>query len=501
MPEPASNQDHCVLTIDLGSSSIRVLLFDTSAEPLAGLDGRFSHAFRTGSDGQADADADELVAETVRLIDEVLENRGRKYCRIAGVAVSTFWHNVLGVNRQGQAITPVYTWADTRSSAIAEYLRRQLDEQAIHERTGCMLHASYLPAKLLWFQQTQPEVFSQVRHWMSIGEYLQLKLFGRTVCSISMASGTGLFDQHLCRWDPEMLRLVTLSEDQLSPLGDLDQPLTGLNAFYGKRWPCLASIPWFPALGDGACSNVGSGCCTPRRMAIMVGTSGAMRVLWEAVTIKIPKGLWCYRADRRRLLLGGALTNGGLLFDWMLDRLRLQTEPQSLEEQLSEMVPDSHGLTLLPFLAGERSPGWDGSARAAIAGLSLHHRPLDILRASIESVAYRFLKIANLLKTVLPEGEEVIASGGALLKSPAWIQIMADVLGRPVIASRVMEASSRGAALMALEALGSIENIEAVPAPLGRQYVPDVHAYQRYQEGARRQDDLYQRLLVWRKEK
>lgn len=495
MPEPAASLAPLILAIDIGSSSIRVSLFDAKADVSTDSEARFNYAFRTGSDGRADADADELITETVRLIDQVLAGSGHRKDRIAGVAVSTFWHNVLGVDREGHAVTPVFSWADTRSSAIAENLRYQLDEQDIHARTGCMLHPSYLPAKLLWIRQTQIELFNRVRHWVSVGEYLYLKLFGRMVCSISMASGTGLLDQHQCRWDPEMVQLVSLHEDQLSPLGDMDQPLVGLSADYSRRWPCLADVPWFPPLGDGACSNIGSGCCTPQCVAIMVGTSGAMRVLWESPAVKIPKGLWCYHADRRRFLLGGALSNGGLLFDWMLDRLRMEVEPRILEDRLSRMSPDSHGLTLLPFLAGERSPGWNGSARAAIVGLSLHHQPLEILRASMESVAYRFLKIAGLLRTVLPENERVIASGGALLNSPTWTQMMADVLGRPVVASRVLEASSRGAALMALEALGLIETIEAIPAPLGRQYEPDPEAHLRYQEGARRQDDLYHRLL------
>jgi gluconokinase len=193
--------------------------------------------------------------------------------------------------------------------------------------------------------------------------------------------------------------------------------------------------------------------------------------------------------------MGGALSNGGLVFEWMKQTLRLEEDSAALEQEISQMAPDTHGLTLLPFLAGERSPGWNANARAVIAGLSSHHRPIDILRAGLEAVGYRFFKVAALLKQVLPDTWEIMASGGALLKSPTWTQIMADVLGRPLTASPVAEASSRGAALMALEALGLIRSIEEIPVPRGRQYLPDMTSHQRYHAAMQRQDELYRQVL------
>jgi gluconokinase len=175
--------------------------------------------------------------------------------------------------------------------------------------------------------------------------------------------------------------------------------------------------------------------------------------------------------------------------------LRLEDDSEVIEQQLSEMEPAAHGLTVLPFLAGERSTGWNANARAAIVGLSLHTRPLDILRASLESVAYRFARIAALLKQAVPGARETVASGGALLRSPAWTQMMADVLGHPVITCQVAEASSRGAALLALEALGIIRSIEEIPTAMGKRFHPDPQRHRRYQEAMKRQDEVYNLLI------
>lgn len=479
-----------ILTLDVGTSSARAMLFDRLGRNVERMEARVTYEVRTTPDGGVEVDAGEMLERVVRSIDELLLRAGRFAPQIQGVAVSTFWHTLLGVGLDGLALTPVYTWADTRSTAEAAELRQRLDEAQVHARTGCVFHPSYLPAKLLWLYRSEPETFRRVSRWMSFGEYLYLRLFGRTVCSISMASGTGLFDQHRCDWDEEVLAVLPIEIEQLSPLGDLDAPLTGLKGDLARRWPTLREVPWFPALGDGACSNIGSGCLSPERIALMVGTSGAMRVLWQADKVSIPSGLWCYRADRRRVVMGGALSNGGNLLEWLLDTLRLGTDVEP-ERQLASFEPDAHGLTMLPFFAGERSPGWAASARAAIVGLSLNTRPVDILRAGLEAVAYRFALIYDILSLAVPQAREIIASGGALLHSPTWLKIMADVLGRPVVASAEPEASSRGAALLALEALGVITHLEVAPAALGQTFWPDPKRHKQYRRAVERQRQLY----------
>ena len=160
------------------------------------------------------------------------------------------------------------------------------------------------------------------------------------------------------------------------------------------------------------------------------------------------------------------------------------------------MEPDAHGLTVLPFLMGERSPGWRGDARGAIVGLSGHTQPLEIVRAGLEAVAYRFALIYRGLCQRLPANaaRRVIATGGALLRSPTWMQILSDVLDQPVIASRGPQAPDARAALMALEALGAIPSIRRwsfLSASATCQ--PEHHA--RYQEALARQQELYRRLL------
>jgi gluconokinase len=198
--------------------------------------------------------------------------------------------------------------------------------------------------------------------------------------------------------------------------------------------------------------------------------------------------------DRQRALLGGATSEGGNVYAWLRQTLRLG-EPDAIERALAELPPDGHGLTVLPFLAGERSPGWAGDVKATITGLALSTTPMEILRACLEAVAYRFALIEQRLCGRGDCAHRLIASGGGLLSSPAWMQIIADVLGRPVVASAEPEATSRGTALLALAALGAIPSIEAAPAADGAVYEPDRARHERYQEAIARQQKLYNLLI------
>jgi gluconokinase len=398
------------------------------------------------------------------------------------------------MNSATQSITPLTTYADTRAYSEVAGLQAEFDEGAVHDRTGCHFHPCYLPAYFRWFAKTKPDLFKQVSRWMSIGEYLELKLFGESSVSYSVASWLGLLNRNALTWDEQLVAALPIRIDQLSPLVDSNRYRRGLLPEYAHRWPTLRDVPWFPALGDGATANIGSGCISPERVALTVGTTSALRAVTDLPISHIPEGLWCYRVDSRRSLPGGALSEGGSLFSWLTETLKLRSLPE-VEQALAKMEPDAHGLTILPFLAGERAPGWAGHARATIHGLSLATTPLEILRAGLEAVAYRITMVFDLLRRLLPSEPQIVASGGALLHSPSWLQIMSDTLGRPVTVSEVKEVSGRGAALLALEALGILKDLSEAPDFVGPVFDPDFKRHERYLKATERQKTLYEKLI------
>ncbi|HEU5089776.1 MAG TPA: FGGY family carbohydrate kinase, partial [Roseiflexaceae bacterium] len=260
-----------VLTIDIGSSSTRALLYDAQARRVDGIAARTTYQIATSSDGASEIDAEWLLDCVCRCLDSVLDQTGD--LQIAGVALDTFVSNIIALDATGKPLSQVVTYADTRNDDDSRRLRHELDETQVHERTGCLLRTSYWPARLAWFRRTQPALWEATRHWATFGEYLELRLFGHGRAGISAASWSGLVDRRSNQWDHELLDFLGVARDYLAPLVDSGQPLRGLNSAYANRWPALRDVPWFPALGDGAAANIGSGCDNPQRIALTVGTT------------------------------------------------------------------------------------------------------------------------------------------------------------------------------------------------------------------------------------
>ncbi|HET7647300.1 MAG TPA: FGGY-family carbohydrate kinase [Gaiellaceae bacterium] len=415
-----------IVALDVGSSSVRAVAYgdDGVAEP------GDAHL------GYGSYDADLLVDACKAVLAQVGDGDA--------LAISCFWHSLLPLDEHDRPLSPVLTWRHTAGEPPP------LDPSAYHARTGCFLHPAYWPAKLAAVEAAR---------YVSFGDYLLLKLAGELRTSVSTASGTGIYDPNRLAWDEETLAAVGVDPARLPPVSD--EPVAGV----------------WPALGDGACSNVGAGCTRRGRAAVMVGTSAAARVVYEAPSREPRPGLFLYRLDDRRFCEGGALSDGGNLHAWLVGTLR----EHSIDD-LAEREPAAHGLVFLPFLGGERSLGWDPRRRGLVHGLSFATTGADIAQAALEGVAYRLVAVLEAIEGL----DSVVATGGGLLANPGWLQVLADALGRPVEVSGAAEGSARGAAVVALERLG----LPVPAAPVARVVEPRLDRHEIHLEAMAEQRRL-----------
>jgi gluconokinase len=486
-----------ILALDVGTSSTRALLFDAQGTPVPEILAQYQYQLTMTSEGEVSVDPDALVALVARTISEALAKAGSLAGQIAAVALDTFWHSLMGVDAQNRPLTPLILWEDTRPHAAAMELRSQLDEDRVHARTGVRFHASYWPAKLRWLAAQSPVTFSQVAQWLSFGEYLHRRFLGRSVCSLSMASGTGMLNLHTRTWDVELMGAVGVSIEQLPLLGDLHSRVQGLTSSYAALWPTLENIPWLPAVGDGAAACIGSGGATREYWSLTIGTSSAIRVVVSPEQAVVPMGLWIYLIDSNRAVLGGALSEGGNLLNWMERVLKVPALTED-ESQVAALPPASHGITILPFITGERSLGWHADAPMTISGLHAQTSPLELLRAGMESLAYQLAAVYSAVCQALQvdqQTQKLVGSGGALLGSSTLAQIVADALGVSLYRSLHHEASARGAALLALETLGRVPDAALAPSELRPPLMPDMDRHAIYQQARERQRSLYHLLL------
>src|SRR4051794_16017772 len=170
--------DPLVVALDVGSTASRGDVYDASGRPVEGGRRKVAHSFRTAGDGTSEIDPDRVADEIGEIIDHLVGRRHQG--RVGGVALDTFASSLVGVGADGRAVSPCYTYADSRCGPQVTALRGELDEAQVQQRTGCRLHSSYLPARLRWLRETDPERFAAARRWMSLGEYVYLRLLGTT---------------------------------------------------------------------------------------------------------------------------------------------------------------------------------------------------------------------------------------------------------------------------------------------------------------------------------
>ncbi len=471
--------DLTVLALDLGTSSVRSALFDQRGRRVVGTLIQRALKLRTSADGAAELDPVAVQRAIEACIAGTLAKRGRR--AIAAIGISCFWHSLIGVDADGDAVTPIFTWADTRPVAAAQALRAEFDERATHARTGCMLRASFWSAKLRWLRDSRPKTAARVARWLGPADWLAARWCGVERASSAMASGTGLYAHAMRTWDPDLTGACGVALSALPAIDDGALTPTRL----ARRFPALAGAALYPALGDGAAANLGSGAARPGVGAITVGTSAAARLV-VGDGAAAPFGLFRYRVDPARALIGGAVSNAGNVRAWCLRELRID-DGAALERALARR-PGPSPLLAAPYLFGERAPLWREDVTAALAGIGGATTALDLMHALTDAAWQRLAAIV----AALPGGAGArFVIGGGVQRSPSTLTRLADVLGRTLQVCDEAETSLRGAAIYALERLGA-----RPPAPTTRAITARRRFVDAYRQQRERLDAFERRLFA-----
>ncbi len=487
--KPSAARGPVILAMDVGSSGSRAGLYDAAGRPIRGMRLKVPHAFTTEPDGTAIIDPDQIVGELSLCMTDLTGRWADG--RIAAVALDTFASSLVGVDAEGRAVTPCYTYADSRCAPQVAALRAEVDEAEHQQRTGTRLHTSYLIPRFRWLRETQPALFSRVARWMSLGEYVYLRVLGTTAAGTSTAAWTGMLDRRTGSWDEHSLDLAGVTREQLSDVHDPADTLQPATSLVAQRWPALVDARWFCSISDGHASNLGAGGCDASKIVASASTSGAMRLLVEEIPDEIPTGLWCCRLDQRRSLLGGALNDVGRAVTWLQHSLFLPPREELHAALLSD--PDPLTPLVLPFFTGERSTGWAGGARAAISGVSIAATGVAIYRGTLEGVALSYERVARQLRAHSGAEVQILAAGRVSLDVPPLLQLMADALDTPVTPVLIPRCTMHGTALHALEVVAP--DVERVVADRGESCVPRPERRAYYEERKAMFQHLYEAII------
>lgn len=478
-----------IIGLDLGTSGARAVAL--TAELLSLGEATRSYEVHLTAEGGAEQSPGAVGDIACAVLSELIQRlSGRAAVRaiaLSGTASS------LARFEGARPVSPAWLWSDVRSGAEAAALRDRFGLE-VYRRTGCPLHGSYWPAKLL---RLQPELSRTVR-LAGIKDYVLFLLTGLWACDETTAAATGLYDSDRCTWDQELLDLLGLESAQLPEVVP-SVALLPLRPGMAAQLGLAPNTPVVAGSVDGVLAHLGLGCFGARHGAdpvasCMVGTSGAVRI-GSAVRSPDPQArTWTYPAGGGLWVTGGAVNNGGNVLDWLGALLGggEQLRPDRLVELAGSAPPG--GPVFLPYLYGERSPLWREDLRGALLGLSPLHGPADVARAVVEGISLGLDHVFRALTEQAGRPSEVRASGG-FLGSPAWLQFQADVFGVPLVVTDQEQAVSTGAAMLAWQAVGEA-GLDELSARVRctRTYEPDATSHAYFAERFAQAQELRRRL-------
>jgi gluconokinase len=446
-----------LLGIDLGTTATKVVAVDRSFRVLDTTEA--GYPLRTGPGGEAEQDPAEVLGAALGAVATAATACRARGDEVVGLSFSAALHTLLALDADDQPIIRALSWADTRSADTAARIRRDTEGE-LHRATGTPVHPMSPLVKLAWFGEHEPELTARAVRWCGLKDFVLSRFIGRLVIDTSCASATGLMSLRTLDWHPEALRVAGVSAAALPELVApttvfrLSAPVAGLPA----------GLPVIAGAGDGPLANLAVGAVRPGTAALSLGTSGALRVAHDEAAVDKDCALFCYGLADGLWVLGGAISNGGVVGQWAAELFGPTPIAQLLAEA-ERVAPGADGVIAVPHLLGERAPWWDAAGHGALIGLRREHGRAQLTRALVEGVGYQLAMVRDAVLAAGAEIAEVRATGGAF-RGPLWAEVLAAALGTDLLVGSDTAGSGFGAALLGWRALGGLASL-ADAADLG----------------------------------
>ncbi len=494
-----ADREAIVLGVDVGTSALKAVAVDGSGAVRATAARSYPlHTPRPGWSEQQPEDWARAASEALRELADRLPQ-----ANIAALGLSGQMHGSVFVDRNGRVIRPALLWNDARTGPECEEIERRAGRAQIIRITGNRPSPGFQAPKLLWLRRHEPEAYGRIHQVLLPKDFVRLRLTGTAATDVADASGTLLLDLRTRDYSKELLDALEIPRRWLPPVSESPQPVARLSREGARATGLPEGLPVVAGGGDNACAAVGAGIVEAGDGVCSLGTSGTLFV-HACEPVADPEGglnAFCAAVPGGWHLMGVVLSAGGAL-QWFVDRVLLPPDSdgdpfERLFGELAMIAPGAEGLLFLPYLAGERSPHMDPSARGAWVGLSLAHGRGHMTRALIEGVGYAFADCLSRMRDLGLAPERLVLAGGGA-RSPVWRRILASQLELPLLPSRAAEGPALGAAMLAGIGTGLFDSYETavarcVPHPEAA-IEADAQAVAVYREGLARYRRLYPAL-------
>lgn len=492
-----------LLGIDIGTSACKAALFDRKGQVLAAANGEYPVYYP--EEGWAEQNPEEWWSAVCEAVRQVIRKAGIQPEEIAGVGIDGQSWSAIAIDKGGKVLTNTPIWMDTRAQSICDRLNEEIGEDEIFRIAGNSLQPSYTTAKILWYKENLPKVYSKIYKILQSNSYIAFKLTGQISQDLSQGYGLHCFDMRTGQWDEEMCRKMGIPRDFLPEIVPSDRIIGTVTKKAAEESGLAEGTPVAAGGLDAACGTLGAGVIHSGETQEQGGQAGGMSICIEKYQAD-PRLILGFHVIPGKWLLQGGTTGGGGVMRWFerefadYERLmREQTGISSLDQlnEIAEKVkPGCDGLVFLPYMAGERSPIWNPYAKGVFYGLDFSKTKGHMVRACMEGVAF---SLRHNLETAEEAGAkaEILRAMGGSANSLLWTQIKSDVTGKTMAVPASDTATTLGAALLAGVGTGFYKDYEEAVAEtvkVTRKHQPDPEKKAVYDKNYETYLELYRSL-------
>lgn len=491
-----------LLGIDIGTSACKAAAFDVEGRVIA--QATQSYNVYYPEPGFVEQNPMEWWSAVIAAIRGILDTGKVRPEKIAGIGVDGQSWSAIPVDREGNVLYNTPIWMDTRSRDICNELTQKIGFERIFSISGNALEPTYSTPKILWFKRHKPDVYNKTYKFLQSNSFITYKLTGVMAQDKSQSYGLHMFNVKSGQYD------CALSDEFGIPVEKLPD-IYACHEIIGEVTPEAAQetglVPGTPVVAgglDAACGTLGVGVIEKGQTQEQGGQAGGMSICVNDA-IAHPKLILSYHVVPDVWLLQGGTVGGGSL-KWFYEQLGAHEEYQAkltgkrafqiMDEEAQEIPCGSEGLIFLPYMAGERSPIWDGKAKGVFFGLDYSKTRAHMIRAVMEGCAFALYHNIKTAEEAKVSADVLNAMGGAA-NSRLWTQIKADVTGRVIHVPASDTATTLGAAILAGVGTGlysSFRDAAARTVTVMRTHEPDMNAHKQYVKHYDTYLEIYEKL-------
>ncbi len=450
-----------IIALDIGTSSMRTVVFDFQGRALHQTSSEYHTIFPRPSYVEEEPETwYNAAAVTLSGAAEYLRSVGGE---AVAVSITSQRASVIPMGRDGRPLCNAIMWQDKRTIPICDRLIEEYGMPVFYKKTGLRVNPFFVLNKIIWLRENSPELWGAADKFIGVQDYVTYKLTGKYVTDWTQASRTMLMDLKEFKWDPDLLKLAGIAENQLCDLVPPGSVAGGLSKDFAAVCGLPEGTPVIVSGGDQQNAAIALGITHPGVAEANTGTGSFVLSFSDTPVFEKDCRVLCQAsAVAGKYMAETSIFNTGAIFRWFKEQffpeLADNPKPYNAMTERAEQAPvGSHGVMMLPHFEGSAAPYWNPMAKGIFFNLGLGTTRNDMTRAIMEGIAMEIAENLTLMRGMIGGIDRVSVAGG-MVRSDLFCRIQADACQAIVLRSSNAEATALGAFINAAVTLGIFAN-------------------------------------------